>query len=195
MSEFEENLRELSEFKDADEETISLTLCEIVKILGQYEKELNDESFKLFIDGEYDANNETRFERLSNENKIGVMAKTPVSGLALLFILRMMTDDAIYDIQNYLYGFKRFEYGEDIFDNIKLTEEQKDLFTQVFNTANVGKIIGFIGEQESSYSQWFNFEGKRIGGKGYILNWTDDSRLNISKCDIWTMKRFKEELC
>jgi len=49
---------------------------------------------KLFIDGEYNGNHQTKFEKMSNNLEIGVLANSELAGCVILFFLRFIIDEA-----------------------------------------------------------------------------------------------------
>jgi len=57
-------------------------------------------NISLWFDGEFDGN-QTQFELLSNNGKIGVIAKSANAAHAMLVLLRLHIDRSIYDMCSY----------------------------------------------------------------------------------------------
>lgn len=63
---------------------------DFVEFLRNYRDTWSDD--KIFIDGEFDGNNASKFEAMSNNNEIGVTAGSKLVGYCLLHLLRMAVD-------------------------------------------------------------------------------------------------------
>lgn len=204
-------LAHMNYYETFDQSVGSQVLHKLVRILEKHDNKFLHLRIKLFIDGEFDGNNATKFEGLSNKNQIGVLARTPIVGFTLLFLLRILVDERIDDWYMFLGGVERggkvLVKGLEHFDpkkrakiyaksetsntiKYKLKKSKVD-FENIFHTTDVDKIVGYFGEREIAYSQFFDLYGKRLGGNG--MSWDGlDSHINIMNCDIWTFPRIKE---
>ena len=105
----------------------------VLDILTYFENSQNLDDWEepaTFIDGEFDSN-QTKFEKLSNENKICIKSKSKIKGYVLLFFLRMIIDE------NYDMFFSCYEFED---------EDEKEIYT-------IMELIKIMGKQETDYTE------------------------------------------
>ena len=156
----------------------------------------------IFIDGEFDSN-QTDFERLSNEDQIGVTSNNTDVGYCLLLFLRMIID------KNFDYFFSVFETispdtnedtddesahesdhdGDDV-NNTQVIDEEHDRTD--FNL-RMSEIFDVLKKQEKVYTHIYRKNGTglkelTLSKKPYISYkcWAD--------IDLWTLSKIRNEL-
>ena len=124
----------------------------------------------IYFSGE-GAMNQTKFERLSNKLKVGVIAHNDLTGRALLHLVRMIIDGhpdlLCYDIRD-------------------VREKDEPL--------TVKALIEYLAESENEYGERFN-----LGETFTSILYNGDEEITIKKTlsgvgDIWTLERVKKAI-
>lgn len=120
---------------------------------------------KIFIDGESDSF-QTKFESLSNQGKIGVLAHSKTEGYILLLFLRCIIDD-------------NYEIIEDI-----LSDECDK------NTIPLDEAIKILASYETTYTGYYD------KGTTIRLEMTDDTSIIVNEGDIdlWDCDRIRAHI-
>lgn len=137
-----------------------LDIVKVVKIMEKMTA-TDPHNKQLFVDGEFDSN-QTTFESLSTNLKLGVYAHSNPAGYSLLALLRMIID-------------KRF-------DLLALWIEDAELD----GPFSLSTIINLLKEQETEYTSIFSSDKKEISVElvGGTIVMTD-----VELMDIWDIDR------
>lgn len=126
-------------------------------------EESSKDEVKVHFSGEFDSN-QTKFEKLSNQLKLGVVARSKLFARATLRLLRFQVDN------NPLY-----DYAQELMDGEPLT------YTNLIKT---------LADQESQYGKAYplgiTFTVKYCGGETLTRDITD--------IDLWTLRRMEKGL-
>lgn len=161
------------------------TIKDIFSFLEKQSADWSEE--KIFIDGEYDSN-QTKFERDSNDGKIGILSNSDNVGHCLLVFLRMIID------RNFSFFFFMFDI-EPIYDSDGV-EDDDNVVDEVDRTnfnLTMMQIFNVLKKQERTYTTIFGkndpikIELMNVGGK-HIIN---KKALDV---DLWNLSRIRDEL-
>lgn len=130
---------------------------------------------RLFIDGEFDSN-QSDFEFLSNQGRIGVIASSEKAGHVLLLLLRIIIDDR-----------------PDRFGTIFTAEYQDHISGEDENTPKqlqtMEDIVNYLATFETEYTTIYELkkpiEVKLCG---------ETIRPRLDQIDIWTLPRIRAEM-
>ena len=125
---------------------------------------------KIFIDGEYDSN-QTKFEKLSNYMKIGVVADSKEKGYLMLFLLRTIID------KRSLEGI--WCWLEDDSEEINILAD----------------VVERLAEAETAYTDIFE-PGESLETILYGPGCGIQTKLKVKKedVDLWDYERIKKEI-
>ena len=134
----------------------------------------------IFVDGEYDSN-QTKFEMLSNQCKIGTLAKSDIVGKALLAFLRIIIDKhtistRIEDIVDMVFDCSEKESKEDY---------------------NMHMLVRFLANSEDDYTEIFDYDQKITAT---LMNCKDGQIHKIyieekaENLDLWDLNRVKDKI-
>ena len=142
----------------------STLLRKVFKALSELEVKYENDETRVYFSGELDSNC-TTFELLSNKRRIGVAAKSQISGGAMLTLLRMLIDNNRDILRFHL----------DCLMDDDETMQVVDTYENFYVT--VGQLLNRLQEAELEYAS------------------IHDMSINMKDVDIWTIERLRRSYC